>query len=397
MNMQRTEHTSAAAVLAALLALAACTSNDGEGASGAAAHDEHGEGAAVAAAHDGHGEAGHDEGTEAAERSIEMDAAALAAAGIELARLEAGPVEERLRAPGEVVADAYGTTLITPRVEGLVVRRLARLGDEVSAGAPLVTLSSVAVSEAQGELAIAEQEWQRVESLGADAVSGRRHAQARIAVEQARAKARAYGLPGTARGNPNGEFTLTAPHAGRITEDAFVVGERIEPGRTLFKLVDESTVWVDARLPADVARGVPGGSTATVVAGGTRLTGKVLRQAHRTSEATRNATIRIEVPNLDDRLHAGDYVDVYLENEGETRPQLAVPTNALVLLDGRPVVFRRDASGALVPVEVRTGAVIGDRTLVEEGLMPDDVVVVDGAFALKAKLLKAQLGEGHAH
>ena len=382
--MQRIEHAITAALLATLLALAACTSNDDEGAAGAAAHDEH-------------GEEGHDEGAEGAERSIRMDDVALAAAGIELARLEAGVVEERLRAPGEVVSDAYGTTLITPRVEGLVVRRLARLGDEVSAGAPLVTLSSVEVSEAQGELAIAEQEWQRVESLGADAVSGRRYAQARIAVEQARAKARAYGLPGTARGNSNGEFTLTAPHAGRITEDAFVVGERIEPGRTLFKLVDESTVWIDARLPADAARGVPGGSAATVVAGGTRLTGKVLRQAHRTSEATRNATIRIEVANRDDRLHAGDYVDVYLENQGDTRPQLAVPNNALVQLDGRPVVFRRDEGGTLAPVEVRTGAVIGDRTLIEEGLRPDDVVVVDGAFEIKAKLLKAQLGEGHAH
>lgn len=319
------------------------------------------------------------------------------AAGIKLAKIAADVIGEQLRAPGEVLDDAYGTTLITPRVESLVVRRHVKLGDEVKAGAPLVTLSSVEVSEAQGELAVAEQEWTRVESLGADAVSGRRYAEARIAVEQARAKARAYGLSGAARRAASGEFTLNAPHAGRITEDAFVVGERIEPGRTLFRLVDERVVWIDAKVPAEIARNVAGGSTATVVVGDARLIGTVLRQAHRTSEATRNAIIRIEVDNREDWLHAGDYVDVFLESRGATLPQIAVPNDALTLLEGRSVVFRQEADGVLAPVEVQTGQVIGVHTLVVEGLGVGDTVVVEGAFALKAQLLKAQLGEGHAH
>ena len=71
-----------------------------------------------------------------------MDAAALKAAGIQLQAVQATALSEELRAPGEVVDDAYGTTLITPRVEALVVRRHARLGDEVRTGAPLVTPDS---------------------------------------------------------------------------------------------------------------------------------------------------------------------------------------------------------------------------------------------------------------
>ena len=139
------------------------------------------------------------------------------------------------------------------------------------------------------------------------------------------------------------------------------------------------------------------GSTATIVAGDTRLSGKVLRQAHRTSEATRTAIVRIEVDNRDDRLHAGDYVDVYLERQDERRPQIALPSAALIQLEGKSVVFRRNAEGALAPVEVRAGSVMGDHTLIEDGLAIGDTVVVEGAFALKAQLLKAQLGEGHGH
>ena len=370
-----------------LLATAACSPKQPAGAT----PENTGEGAGHADGDVEHGEA------EGELKSLKLDAAALEAAGIRLVTLDASVMQEQVRAPGEVLDDAYGTTLVTPRVEGLVVRRHAKLGDEVVAGTPLVTLTSVEVSEAQGQLAIAEQEWQRMESLGPEAVSGRRYAEARITVEQARARARAYGIPGTARGSANGEFTLVAPHAGRITEDSFVVGERIEPGRALFRLVDERVVWIDAKLPADVAQNVAAGSTATIVAGDARLSGKVLRQAHRTSEATRTAIVRIEVDNREDRLHAGDYVDVYLERRGDSRSQIALPSAALIQLEGKTVVFRRSEHGELAPVEVRAGPVMGDHTLIEDGLAIGDTVVVEGAFALKAQLLKAQLGEGHGH
>ena len=175
-------------------------------------------------------EAGHAEGEEEAAGPVKMDDAAMTAAGIRLQTLQPSSLSEELRAPGEVVDSAYGTTLITPRVEALVVRRHAKLGDEVRTGTPLATLASVEVSDAQAELRIAEQEWRRVSALGREAVAGRRITEAKVAVDRARAKAQAYGLPGTASGTVNGQFTLTAPHAGRITEDDFVVGERIEPG-----------------------------------------------------------------------------------------------------------------------------------------------------------------------
>ncbi|WP_171014791.1 efflux RND transporter periplasmic adaptor subunit [Rudaea sp. 3F27F6] len=328
-------------------------------------------------------------------RAVKMDEAALKAAGIQLTVVQPSVSGEQLRAPGEVLDNAYGTTLITPRVEALVVRRQAKLGDEVKAGTPLVTLASVAVSDAQAELRIAEQEWQRVSALGPEAVSGRRISEAKVALDRARAKAQAYGLPGAATGTVNGQFTLSAPHDGRITEDNFVVGERIEPGRTLYRLVDESMVWVDAKLPSGAAPRVVVGSQATVVVGGQRMAGKVLRTAHRTSETTRNAVVRIEVPNTDDRLHGGDFVDVYLDAEAGTgsRAALAVPTAALVQFQGDTVVFRKSAGDMLEAVPVRAGAVIGDITVIEEGLNPGDSIVASGAFALKAQLLKSQLGE----
>jgi len=336
---------------------------------------------------------------ETAPVSLKMDPAALQTAGIKLETLQPSSLSEQLRAPGEVLDSAYGTTLITPRVESLVVRRHAKLGDEVRAGTPLVTLASVEVSDAQADLRIAEQEYRRVAALGTEAVSGRRIMEARVALDRARAKAQAYGLPGTASGGVNGQFTLSAPHAGRITEDDFVVGQRIEPGKALYRLVEESTVWVDARLPAGTVARIEPGRPATVVFNGERLPGTVLLSAHRTSDATRNASIRLEVPNKGDALHGGDFVEVFFDAGSKTgagnraATELTVPTDALVQLQGDSVVFRRNQQGALEPIPVRTGETIGERTVIREGLKPGDQVVVEGAFNLKAQMLKSQLGE----
>jgi membrane fusion protein, heavy metal efflux system len=387
-----------AAMLAALGLSGACSKGDDappEAATPAQAEKP------AQAAHDEHEGAHEDEHDDAAEpRVVTMDAAERTAAGIRLATVDASALVESIRAPGEVADDAYGTTLITPRVAALVVRRHARLGDEVAANAPLITLSSVDVSQAQGALRSAEQDWQRVQSLGREAVSARRYAEAQIAVEQARAAAQAYGIGGASPGTASGEFTLLAPHAGRITEDAFVIGERIEPGRALFRLVDESVVWIDATLPAITARRIAVGSVAQVVIGATRLEGKVVQRAHRTTEGTRAARVRVEVANTADALHTGDYVEVYLEADPvgpKTSPVISVPNDALIQFNGETVVFRASENDTLIPVVVRTGDVVGDRTLVLDGLANGDAIVVDGAFTLKARLLKADIGEGHAH
>jgi cobalt-zinc-cadmium efflux system membrane fusion protein len=323
-----------------------------------------------------------------------LTAAQFEAAGVRFETLAPMTLGEELRAPGEVLENAYGTTLITPSIPGLVVKRHARLGDEVKAGTLLVTLSSVEVARAQGELQLAEQEWKRVSALGEEAVSGRRYSEARIAVEQARAKARAYGIGGN--GGVGGQFSLSAPHDGRITEDAFTVGERVEPGHTLFRLVDESIVWVDAKLTPENAHRIEVGTEATIVAADARLPGKVTLRAHRTAEATRNAIVRIEVANTGDRLHAGDYVDALLKASGTDAQQLAVPTAALVQLEGKTVVFRRTVDG-VEPIEVQPGSIVGDRTVISDGIAAGDSIAVSGAFNLKSRQLKSQMGEGHAH
>ncbi len=338
--------------------------------------------------------------TPAATDPLKLDAAALSKAGISVATATRLVVKDELEAPGEVKANAYSTVLVAPRVEAQVIARKARLGEVVKAGQPLVVLSSIQVAETQGALIVAEQDWQRIASLGPQAVSARRYNQAKVQRDLARSKLRAYGLSngqihtllrkGSAAAD--GSFKLLAPASGRITTDHFVIGERVMPGHTLFTLVKEDTVWVEAQLsPADAERVKPGTDT-RILAHDLSLPGKVIQRSHQSNERTRTVPVRIAVDNRKDLLHPGEMVEVRLAVNGASS-QLVVAKAAIVLLQNQPTVFLEKAKGWFEPIPVRPGATRGGWTVIKQGLKVGDRYVNQGAFALKARLLRSKLGE----
>lgn len=336
---------------------------------------------------------------EQAANPLSLDAPALKEAGIEIIKLGTRELAEEIKAPGEVTIDAYSTVLVSPRIESMVLSRKVRLGDVVKAGQPLVVLSSVQVAETQGALIVAEQEWRRVSSLGPQAVSGRRYTEVQVQRDQARARLRAYGLSdgqiqgvlrsGSARAD--GGYELLAPTDGRITTDQFLVGERVDAGRTLFTLVKEDAVWVEARMPPADAERATQGAAARILIHNQSLPGKVVQRSHQTDEKTRTVAVRIAVDNRLDLLHPGELVDARIAVGG--RKALAVPAEAVVLLQNQSTVFVAARNNTFEPVAVEVGETRDGWVEIRQGLKPGASVVSKGAFALKARLLRSQLGE----
>lgn len=331
---------------------------------------------------------------------LALDAAAIRQAGIVIDKATMRNLTDELKAPGEVKADAYSTVLVAPRVESQVLARKARLGDVVKAGDPLAELSSVEVASTQGELIVAEQDWQRLAALGPQAVSARRYNEAKVRRDQAHARLRAFGLSegqirqllraGSTRAD--GSYELLAPSDGRVTTDDFLVGERVAAGRTLFTLVKENSVWVEAQMaPADAERVKPL-DRVRVLAHDTALPGTVIQRSHQTNERTRTVPVRIEVDNRGDLLHPGELVETHIAIGGDLQA-LAVPAQAIVLLQNQPTVFVAKGDGSFEAAPVATGETRDGWTVIKEGLKPGTPYVRVGAFALKARLLRSQLGE----
>lgn len=325
-------------------------------------------------------------------------------AGIVSVLLQPMDIATELRAPGEIRLNAYATTRVTPRIAAQVLERHARLGDRIDQGQALVTLSSVEMAEAQGDLLVAEREWQTVSKLGREVIAEQRYTEAHVNREQARARVRAYGMTEAeirqllATGNAelaDGRFRLLAPQDGTVIRDDFVVGELIEPGRVLFEISDESLLWVEANLTPDEVAQIPVNATATVSIHGHQVEGRVAQIHHALDEDTRTLGVRIEIPNPDDRLHPGLFVEVRIRG-GETEAALAVPTAAVLRNpDGDWVVFVETESFTFEPREIRLLRSSGGNSVIE-GLVPGTRVVTRGAFFLQSELAKSGF-EVHAH
>lgn len=352
-------------------------------------------------------EHGHDDGDEHnEEKTVVLTPEQRTDSGIVLGSVRQQHMTDTLRLPGEAIPNAYRSAQVAPRISAQVVKRHAHLGDSVTAGQPLVTLSSVAMADAQGDLVVADREWSRVKALGREVVAERRYTEAQVARQQALAKVVAYGMDQgqvqqmLKRGDPSqatGSFDLVAPQDGTVMSDDFIVGQLIEPGEVVFEITDEGTLWIEARsVPKNISRIEVGAPAMISTSGEKWREGKVVQLHHRLEEVTRTQALRIEIDNADDWLHPGEFVQVEVST-GQGPSALAVPQAAVVLLEGSSTVFRREHDNEFEPVAVQVGNTAGNWVEIAGGLTEGDQVVVDGAFVLKALLLKSELGEGHVH
>ncbi len=328
------------------------------------------------------------------------------AAGIEISAVGYRQLSELLRLPGEVIPDAYKSAKVAPRITAQIVKRHVRMGEHIKVGQSMVTLSSVEMAEAQGALLVADQEWRRVKALGKDVISNRRYTEAQVMRQAAMAKALAYGMSKSevdrllATGDASratGEFDLTAPIAGTVLLDDFVLGELIEPGRVIFEITDESSLWVEARTSANKIAGISIGTTVRISPDQIQWQdAKVVQIHHRLDEATRTQAIRVEFKNRNDWLHPGQFVDVEI-SAGSNHDVLAVPTESIVLLKGENIVFLLEGNNEFHPTPVSVGATFNSWNEILGGLEKGDVIATAGVFFLKSLVLKSELGEGHGH
>lgn len=319
--------------------------------------------------------------------------------GIDVSTVGKRTLFPEVNAPGEVMLNAYATSQIASRIEAQVIARHARMGESVEAGAPLVTLSSVDVADAVGDLLVNDREWQRVRNLGRDVVSESRYVESEVARQRAYAKALAYGMPrqelerlieNADVSEATGEYTLYALQAGVVISDAFVLGEIVEGGQLLMELSDLSVLWVEARVDPELAASIAVDDAVRVSADDRSwVNGVVVQRSPRLDEATRTLDIRIEVQ--DSALNPGQFVNIAVRT-GAGLPGIAVPDAAIMLIQGTPMVFKLEGD-EFEPQPVETGLKADGYTAITAGLDEDDTIAVAGVFQLKSLLLKSQIGD----
>ena len=349
----------------------------------------------------------------AATAEIVLSPEAVSRAGIMTAPAEVVASQAVIQLPGTVMADAYREVKVVPIVGGIVTKVHVELGTTVKRGAPLATLFSPELAEAQTKylsmramLVADHQKLQRTQQLVAIGAASRQeledimavHASHATEVEAARQRLLLLGLSRAhveALNNPNqivSDITVPAPIAGVITGRTANLGQVVSMGQELFVVTDLAQVWVIGDLYEQDFQTVHVGSeTALTTPAYPALTlrGRVAYIDPRVDPQTRTAKVRVEVPNAEGRLRLGMYVTLAFTTPGGERT-VVVPRAAVQTIGERQVVFvpAPDEEGKFVSRPVQVGPLRGDRVTIRSGVQPGEVVVTEGSFFLRAEMLR---------
>lgn len=324
--------------------------------------------------------------------------------------------------PGVIALNQQRTAQLTSLLEGRVTMVGADLGDDVRKGQVLVVIHSPALAQAQqvflqaaARRSLAGRELERARALLKDEAIQQKEVTRRQA--EFEAATTEYGLAESQlhsfgwdhpqvdlllqkAGQPGRDMsdlvdptlTLRAPIDGRIIARDVVIGEHVHPDKLLFMMSDLTTVWalLDARetdLP-----GVAAGSRVVVtseVYGDRQFEGRVARVGDVVDEKLRTIKVRVELANPGLMLKPNMFVRGALDARGKPRQVLGVPEDAIQTIEGEPAVFVVAPDGGFAVKPVAIGERVGTSRAITGGLDGKEVIVIAGAFTLKAELLKS--------
>jgi RND family efflux transporter MFP subunit len=300
---------------------------------------------------------------------------------------------------GEVtgIVSAFRKATVAAEVGGRVLERLVEPGDVVADGQVLVVLDSdrarLDAEQARAreqartvDLHQAQQRFARGKDLfGKNAISKDTLDDLRFAVERADAElSAARAALNTARRAVR-DSRVRAPFAGTTEIVHAQQGDYLNPGTPVATLADFSRARVRAGVTATEAASVQPGDTASMVfeaLGGVSLAGEV-HSVGRISDAS-SGTYPVEIwlaGEAATRLREGMVAAVQLTLPSSD-PKPSVRRAALFRQSGQMHVFTVvDDIARLVPVRIGNG----NSTHVEilEGIDQDQLVVVEGQFALR--------------
>jgi len=178
-------------------------------------------------------------------------------------------------------------------------------------------------------------------------------------------------------------FALNSPIDCIVVERTATVGASVGTDANLFKIIDLSSVWIDADVfEKDLPRVRPGQEVKLTVTAfpQTTFSGKVIFVDSVVNPDTRTVKVRTEVANPDGRLKPDMFANVQIVTD-VNRAAISIPQSAVLNDEGKTVVFVADGNGSKKR-QVQAGMKDNDRVEIVDGLNAGDKVVVKGNYLL---------------
>jgi len=337
-------------------------------------------------------ETGHAHGAVAASdtgRPVALSDAEGQRIGVTYAVATLAQLRKEIRTVGQVTFDETRVRSISPKIDGWVERLYVDFtGQYVAAGAPLFSVYSPMLVQAQEELLLAKR-------LQADIAGGSQNvrADATELLTSARRRLAYWDVPASdiarieATGTVQRAITLRSPVGGFVVEKNVLQGQRIMAGDQLYKVADLGTVWVEGEVFEQDLSSVRLGQRAVAeveAVPGEEFPGRITYVYPTVNPETRTARVRVELANPRLRLKPGMYATLRLTGTSGA-VALTVPRTAVLSTGERNLVFVKRPDGKLEPRLVELGATTDDRLQILQGLAAGDTVVASATFLVDAE------------
>jgi cobalt-zinc-cadmium efflux system membrane fusion protein len=331
-----------------------------------------------------------------------------------------------IQATGTILVPENRIAVIGPVHEGRLMHLYAGQGSRVKKGEKLADLESADIDEAkseylkavaeyenarrttEAEIKLAQSSFDRTKLLYEKTIAAQKTLQAaehdlevakaagessiastKAALAAARRKLLVLGMTRSDIDGLKGDqdlgalFSLTSPIDGIVVERNATIGATVGPDSSLFKIIDNSSVWVDANVfekDLDRVRLGQGSRVSVPAVPGTVFPGKVIFVSSVVDPETRTVKVRTEVANRDGRLKPDMFANVQIITEAD-RSAISVLQSAVLSDNGQSVVFVLTAGGYEKRV-VTTGIQSDDRIEIRDGVKAGEKVVVKGNYLL---------------
>jgi len=345
--------------------------------------------------------------------TVQVDAGMLRDLRITTTEVESRTGGEQVSLLGELAVDERAYAEVGVPLAARVTRLLVAAGDTVREGQTLAEVTSPELGRARAEYlsadaraTLADSALERKRTLAGERIAPLREvqeaesqaAEARASLRSARAALGAFGVePPVDETNAaaGSTFVLQSPIRGSVIERAAVVGQMLDPATPAFRIGDLATLWLTVHASERDALRIERGVSARLVfpaLPGQDFSGTVALVGQQVERESRTVPVRIDVRNTGSALRPGMTASAAVPVGLSGDLILTVPVAAVQRVRNEWCVFLpRDESTFEIRRIGRGRDLVGEVEVLS-GLQAGEVIVVDGAFLLKAQ---AERGEAN--
>jgi cobalt-zinc-cadmium efflux system membrane fusion protein len=322
-----------------------------------------------------------------------------------------------VEAPAEIRFDDTKTTTLTITVDALVARWFAEPGEKIFAGQKLAELESPEIARLQAEYleasalqAVAVQQLARAKSLHERDLLSQSEFE-KLEADSRATEARFAGVRGLLATAGFAEsdceslresqkvsqrYVLRAPSTGLLVERRAPIGELLDAGSPLALIGDPSEVWIEAHVRERELADIKVGQSVEFSVDGSaieRVAGKVIWVAQYLDPHTRTGTVRAKLLSAPGAIRANLFGRAKIFTDDNSA--LAVVSRDAVQWEGCcNVVFVQEAVDRYRPRKVNVARGDNDHYRILSGVVPGEMIVVNGSYLLKTELKKGSIGAG---